>query len=113
MSKREIPEELLQEEKAVKASGVPTAEQETVIRYSRTEPTAIIWTNDTTVITKLDKLYKCIDSTTCGGKVSSKTYECPKKLISFRSKVVTRELTEEQKAEASARMRNLNKKNSD
>ena len=87
-------------------AGIPSAEQETTISYCRTEPGAEIWTNDRTVMTKLDKLakespefYKLKETgRTRSGQLLYKVYTMTdKSMISFRSKKVTRELTEEQR----------------
>lgn len=49
---------------------------------------------------KLDKEYREKD-----GRVSGKFYSCPVEFITFRSKRVTQNLTEEQKEELSRRMK--------
>ncbi len=95
-------------------AGIPSAEQETTISYCRTEPGAEIWTNDRTVMTKLDKLakespefYKLKETgRTRSGHLLYKVYTMTdKSMISFRSKKVTRELTEEQRQALADRMR--------
>jgi len=60
------------------------AEMETIIRFDRETNECIIFTADKTVMTKLDKLYRCTSIDDCGGDIS-KTYVTDKKLISFRS----------------------------
>lgn len=48
---------------------IPVNEQETVVQFSRDSDVCSIWTSDTTIMTKLDKLaesdevseWKCID----------------------------------------------------
>ena len=101
-------------------SGVSTDEQETVIVFSRNGDTASVETTDSTVLTKL-KRYATTNpdewSLTCvttGSnesdpmKITSICFECPKKLISLRSKsAAPRELTEEERAEIAERMRNV------
>ena len=101
-------------------SGVSTDEQETVIVFSRNNDTASVETTDSTVLTKL-KRYATTNpdewSLTCvtaGSnesdpmKITSICFECPKKLISLRSKsAAPRELTEEERAEIAERMRNV------
>lgn len=90
---------------------IPTEEQETVISYSRSEDSASIWTNDSTVITKLDKLaasspdyYKLIDTGYMNGSIVCKEYYvADKSLISFRSGRIKREITEEQRKELAER----------
>ena len=84
-------------------------EQETVINFPRRENYAIVWTSDTTVMTKLDGLcekseqYILVETgrSKLGGEVISKTYKIKiKSLVSFRAKKMEREpksLTDEQK----------------
>lgn len=83
-------------------------EQEVCINACRDEDFATCYCSDTTWITKMDKLvekspslFKVIAKTDYG-----KTYKFPKRLISIRSSIVTREMTEEQKQLAAERMRN-------
>lgn len=82
------------------------AEQETHISYMRDEPFALVYTSDTTQMTRLDKL--CINSPDMYSLISDtgrgKTYKIAnKKLISLRAK--KRELTDEQKKAAGERMK--------
>ena len=79
---------------------VANEEQETVINFPRREDYAIVWTSDTTVMTKLDGLCKKSDEyilvetgrSKLGGEVISKTYKVKdKSLISFRAKKMERE----------------------
>lgn len=63
---------------------IPTNEQETVIQIDRNGG-ASIWTCDTTMMTRLDKLYCCIKENICDGEVVSKQYKAPKNCISFRT----------------------------
>lgn len=95
------------------------SEQDTVIQFSRDSETAIIWTSDRTVMTKLDKLVKDgknklwrlkEESRLLDGELASKTYETKKRLISFRANIAKRELTDEQKRAAAERMRSYRKK---
>lgn len=92
---------------------VSLSEQETIISYSRDEDFAYIWTSDSTVMTKLDRRvesgdYEIFDvGKDMDGNLLSKEYRCPKNLISFRSKKVTRELTEEQKQAMADRLRKM------
>ena len=84
-------------------------EQETVINFPRRESYAIVWTSDTTVMTKLDGLcekseqYVLVEAgrSKLGGEVISKTYKIKdKSLISFRAKKMEREartMTDEQR----------------
>lgn len=87
-------------------------EQETTISFSRDMETAKIWTNDTTTYTRLDKCvaqnpdeWKLLEEAVVDGEIASRTYECPKEFISFRSKRTTRVYTEEQKEEMRERMK--------
>lgn len=107
-------------------SGCAKEEQETIIVYGRCGNTASVETTDPTVLTKLKK---CVlsgsnewvlkDVTASANesdpmKVTSVCFECPKKLISFRSKSPSpRELTDEQKAEIAERMRSIWKNKQD
>ena len=101
-------------------SGVSTDEQETVIVFGRNNDTASVETTDSTVLTKLKRYastnpdeWVLTNVTTCQNesdptKITSICFECPKKLISLRSKSASsRELTDEQRAEIAERMRNV------
>lgn len=90
-------------------------EQETVIQYNRDEKAAIIYTSDSTTITKIDKL--CVSAPDYytlkeenydkEGKLVSKTYILnDKKMIAFRK--AKRILSEEQKKLMGERLRNAN-----
>lgn len=91
---------------------VPTEEQETTINFSRADKTAHIWTSDTTVMTRLDKLcetapeyYQLKKAGKVDGSVVDKDYiMTDKSLISFRSGKRNMELTEEQKKEIAERL---------
>lgn len=80
----------------------PINEQETTINFSRDEQSAKIWTSDTTMMTKLDKLvekdsenWSCTEQKDKDGDVIAKVYIVQKKkLIAFRT---DRVLSEEQK----------------
>ena len=98
-------------------SGVSTDEQETIIVFSRNNDTASVETTDSTVLTKLKKYATTnpdewvLTNVTTGQdesdpmKITSICFECPKKLISLRSKsTAPRELTEEERAEMRERM---------
>lgn len=72
-------------------------EQETTISIYRDRDIAEIYTSDSTMMTKLDKrvrenpdAWTCARVDTIGGgaEVVGKWYECPKKLISFRSAIL-------------------------
>lgn len=95
---------------------IPLEEQETVISFSRDCEQVDIWTNDRTVITKLDKLcktnpsmYWCRNAGKAmgSGDVMDKKYTCAdKSLISFKPKKrVCAPLTDEQKEERAKRLK--------
>ena len=95
--------------------GVSIAEQETCITFSRDEEYANIYTSDTTMMTKYDKFAQSDDCPdwTClkeirdmYGNLVAKVY----RLISSRSSIVKRELTEEQRQEAAERLRAVRNK---
>lgn len=101
-------------------SGVSTDEQETVIVFSRNGDMASVETTDSTVLTKLKRYATTnpdewvLTNVTTGQnesdpmKITSICFECPKKLISLRSKSTSpRELTEEERTEIAERMRNV------
>ena len=101
-------------------SGVSTDEQETVIAFSRNDDTASVETTDSTVLTKLKRYattnpdeWVLTNVTTNPNesdpmKITSICFECPKKLISLRSKsAAPRELTEEERAEIAERMKQI------
>lgn len=82
-------------------------EQELCINASRDEDFATAYCSDTTWMTKFDKLvekapdlFEVVDETSWG-----KTYRFPKRLISIRSSIVTREMTDEQKAISAERLK--------
>ena len=93
---------------------IPIDEQETTITFLRAEHSAVVWTNDRTMITKLDKMcekfpasYVCTDirKTADTGEVMDKRYRiADKTLLSFRGVKIKHELTEEQKDERRARL---------
>ena len=73
-------------------------ERETIIRFSDDGNFAIVYTCQRPMMTKLDKLCKTSksDYKMISCDEDSKTYICPKNLISFRSAREKREYTEEQ-----------------
>ena len=83
-------------------------EQEICINAMRDEDFVTAYCSDRTWITKMDNLvekspnlFEVIAETDYG-----KTYKFPKRLISIRSSIVTREMTDEQKQLAADRLRN-------
>lgn len=83
-------------------------EQELYINTMRDEDFATAYCSDRTWVTKFDKLvekspdlFEVIAETDYG-----KTYKFPKRLISIRSSIVTREMTDEQRQLAAERLKN-------
>lgn len=98
--------------------GVLYDEQETIVSFTRGEDVALITTTDPTVFTQLKKKVLTnpeeweLDSVTIRAgetnafALSSATFACPKRLVSFRSKTGEgRRLTEEQKTAAAERLK--------
>ena len=68
---------------------VPTEEQETVIQFDRNGKACHVYTTDTTMMTKLDKIHKCVKHDFADGKPIAAYYEFDKKLLSFRKQRMT------------------------
>ena len=81
------------------------SEQETVIQFSRDGETMNIYTSDSTVMTKLDKIYKRKREHIADGQIYAVAYDVDKRLLSFRSKRTRRTLTDEQKKAAAERLK--------
>ena len=83
-------------------------EQEVCINAMRDEDFATAYCSDRTWITKMDKLVEKSPNlfTVIAETEYGKTYKFPKRLISIRSSIVTRELTDEQRQLAAERLRN-------
>lgn len=88
---------------------IPIYEQETVIQISRDSDKMEIWTSDTTMMTKLDKLCKkstrwmCTSEGKIDGEVVNKEYTGDKVLLSLIPNTrKMKPLTEEQKAQKRA-----------
>lgn len=89
--------------------GVSGEEQETTVQMSRTEDVAYVWTSDNVVATKIKKLmgrapdqWKLVKiSTNAAGEPVGYFFECPKKLVSFRT---LRTYDENDKAAIAARL---------
>jgi len=84
-------------------------EQEVSINFLRKDDLAEAYVSDNTWITKFEKLctkspdlYKKVNETEWGS-----TYTFPKRLLSLRSSIVTRELTDEQREDLAQRMRDM------
>lgn len=96
-------------------AGIPVYDQETTISFTRDSDACLVYTSDSTVMTKLDKLaesdkaphWKLIGEQKLKGRneIVSKTYETHKRLISFRADISTRELNDEQIEARAQRMR--------
>lgn len=89
-------------------------EQELHINAFRDEDFATAYCSDTTWITKMDKLvakspdlFEVVAETDWG-----KTYKFPKRLLSIRSSIVSRQMTDEQKEQAAERLRVAREKRS-
>ena len=96
--------------------GVMLCEQETSINMYRDSDIAEIYTPDTTVLFWLDKLvespnspeWKCVEVINdLEGNFVGKRNQTKKKLISFRSAVIEREYTKEQKQELRERIEKM------
>ena len=96
--------------------GLNISEQETSVSFMRDSDICTVYTSDSTVMTKLDKLAESDKSPHWklkeehrlqNGELVGKTYETHKRLISFRANITTREMSEEQKEAASERFRQM------
>lgn len=85
--------------------GLTIEEQETHVNFSRNDARAVIYTSDTTMMTKLNKLVELQDtewklervSKLKNGEIVGKTYSCPVNFVSFRTKRIERVYSEEQR----------------
>ena len=89
-------------------------EQEVSVLIEPGSGNAKIYATFPAFIRKFDKLcednpeeWKCTGVSRVDGEEIGKSYECKRNLVSFRAKSQTRELTEEQRAEYSKRMKRL------
>ena len=92
--------------------GLSIEEQETHINFMRGDDRATIYTSDTTMMTKFNKLveiagaeWKLEKVERLNGSIIGCTYSCPVPFISYRSKRIKRELTAEQRQEIANRFR--------
>lgn len=83
---------------------VPTDEQETVIQFDRSGTVCHVYTTDSTVMTKLDKIHKRVKQDYVGGKPIAAYYEFDKKLLSFKKKRIKQNLTDEQRKQIGERL---------
>lgn len=96
--------------------GLNVSEQETSVSFARDSDICTVYTSDSTIMTKLDKLAESDKSPhwklkeehrLINGGLIGKTYETHKRLISFRANISTREMSEEQKQAASERFKQM------
>lgn len=96
--------------------GLNISEQETTVSFTRDSDICTVYTSDSTVMTKLDKLVESDkaphwklkeEHRLHNGELIGKTYETHKRLISFRANISTREMSEEQKEAASERFKQM------
>lgn len=89
-------------------------EQETHINFNRDGERATVYTSDTTIMTKLNKLIQLQDtewkleseSRLKTGEIIGRVYSCPVAFISFRSKKSSRQFTDEQRKAIGDRFKN-------
>ena len=80
-----------------KNSVVPPEEQETVIQIDRLTKTATIYTTDSRYINKMDKIYERHKVIRNHGRIAAIEYKVPEKLISYRTGVYKRTISEDAK----------------
>ena len=87
--------------------------QETLVNFNRDDERATVYTSDSTMMTRLNKLVNLqgtewkleSESRLKTGELIGKTYSCPVAFISFRSKRKKMNLTDEQKKALGDRLR--------
>lgn len=96
--------------------GLSIEEQETHINFVRGDGRARIYTSNSTMMTKFNKLveiagadWKLEKVERLDASIIGCTYSCPVSFISYRSKRIKRELTEEQREQARKNMERLNR----
>jgi len=89
---------------------IPVEEQETVVQIDRQTKMARIYTTDSRVICKLDKIYDRFKVHKQNRKIVGVEYQVPENMITFRSKSRKCTLTEAQKKKATERIKNVRKK---
>ena len=83
---------------------IPCNEQETTIAWHRTDDYMLIYTSDSTVMTKLNNMCaKCSEYSLYSEDKYSKTYKCPPNLLSFRQPVRTQTISDEERKRRSER----------
>ena len=94
--------------------GLQIEEQETHLSFMRGDERAVIYTSDTTIMTKLNNLVELagtdwkvekVAKLSRTGEIIGITYSCPVNFVSFRKKAVQREYTEEQRKAIGERLR--------
>ena len=92
----------------------PREEQETIITKGALDDEWHIYTSDSVMITKFDKLvesspeWRCVNKTTCQGDICAKDYRCSGNLVSFRKATVKSSMTDEQREAKRELMKKLN-----
>lgn len=93
--------------------GLQIEEQETHINWNRGDERVKIYTSDTTMMTKFNKLVETAGAdwkregeskVAKTGEVVGVMYSCPTNFISYRTKEVVRNLTQEQREEIRNRL---------
>lgn len=92
--------------------GLAIEEQETHISFSRNDKSVKVYTSDSVMMRRFDKILESQGnewnlesiSKSQQGEVVGKTYSCPIGLISFRSKKINRTYTDEQRKEMADRL---------
>ena len=87
--------------------GTSVSEQETIIQISRDGKKANIYSTDTLMINKLDKIAKRKKEVLCDGKLAAVEYEVDKKMVKVSAARKNKELSEEERARRAERMKKV------
>ena len=90
--------------------GLSFPEQETVLRWDRSEDSMQVYTADVNLMKRLQSLpaYECIQQDRQGGQIIAMTFKAPKKLCTLRSALPKKkDFTEEELAELRERGKRL------
>lgn len=90
--------------------GLSFPEQETVLRWDRSEDSMQVYTADVNLMKRLQSLpaYECIGQDRQGGQVVAMTFKAPKKLCTLRNALPKKkDYTEEELAELRERGRRI------
>lgn len=87
--------------------GTSVGEQETIIQISRDGKKANIYSTDTLMIGKLDKIAKRKKEVLCDGKLAAVEYEVDKKMVKVSAARKNKELSEEERARRAERMKKV------